>query len=378
MIARHVRVQRSLLLLSLGLLCLLCAQAQVAAESAYEQIRGTISTLADSDYAKPLILSVTKHGRPILGVVITDPAVPIKGKTRIVIVAGQHGNEPSPAFSAAELALRWASEDSFADLRRNAVVLIIPTANPDGLANSTRFVSSGADPNRDWDRLSLPETRTIAKVIDRWKPHLVLDEHEWNLTDGYRFDCVELSSNAPNQSLVSLARRIRAESMPAEFSPVDSQPWRDPSLFHRHFLAEGYLTYLIETSPSESIAAKQRLYMQLTVALSRQAVANREAIDACSASAEPCKLPELIAAWRPEPQPVLPRKKSFGAEAAVAMAAIYCLLLLCGQVKRSSASWFSESKTVSPRAACVPTTPYGMLPEITFRSRASRQMRRGR
>lgn len=377
MIAPRYRVSRFITLLLAGLICLFCTQPRAVAMSTFEQIRGKLNSLSDSDYAKPMVLSLTKHGRPILGVAITDPSVPIEDKTRIVIVAGQHGNEPNSAFAAAELALRWSSDDVFADLRQDALVLIIPAANPDGLAHGTRYDSSGADPNRDWNRLSLPETSTIAHVIDKWKPHLILDEHEWSQTDGYRFDCVELSGSEANPSLISLARHIRAASMPAAFSPVDSQPWRDPSLFHRHFFAEGYLTYLIETSPGESLVAKQRLYIQLSIALSRQAVANRDAIDRCSASSRDYSLPAQIAAWRPTLQPAR-EGKSFCGEAAVALAAIYCLLLLCGQAKKSSVAGVGEAKRMAPRGTCVPATPYGMLPEITYRSQASRRSRRGR
>ncbi len=368
---------RLLPLLLAALICMLCASSSLRAESAYEEIREKVSTLAGSDYAKPLILAVTKQGRPVFGVAITDPTAPIKSKARIVIVAGQHGNEPCAAHAAAELALRWASEEGFADLRRNAMVLIIPAANPDGLAHGTRSGSSGVDPNRDWSRLSLVETRTIARAIEEWKPHLILDKHEWSQTDGYRFDCVELSGVAPDQSLVELGKRIRANAMPAEFSAVDSLPGRNPSLFHRRFLAKGYLTYLIETSPEESPAAKQRHYIQLSMSLARQAVAHRERIEACSAAGRQHELPEQVAGWRERRSPVA-QKAAFGVEAVVGMAALYCLLLLSAQMKRPMARWRREERLLAPRRACVPATPFGVLPEITCRSRASRQGRRGR
>lgn len=374
MTAPRVRSLLTIPLCILGLSCLTGVQSPAAAVSAFEQIRAKISTLAETDCARPLILSVTKSGRPIFGIAITDPYRLTDDKARIVIVSGQHGNEPNSAFATAELALRWANDDAFADLRRGAIVLIIPAANPDGLAHGTRYASSGADPNRDWNRLSLVETSAIARVIDNWKPHLILDEHEWSQTDGYRFDCVELSGTAPDSNLVALGKRIRAESMPAAFAPVDSQQGRNPSLFHRHFLAKGYLTYLIETSPSESLVAKQRLYIQLSAAMSRQAVTHRESIESCSASSQRCQLPREVVAWR-EPEHLV-QKASFGVEAAVGMAAVYCLLLLCGHLRKSSGGWLREGKRAAAHSACVPATPYGMLPELTYRSRASRQSRR--
>lgn len=365
----------SILLPLLWLIGLASGQTGTSADSAYDQIRATIGTLSESNCATPLILTVTKQGRPVFGVAITEPQTPLEDKTRIVIVAGQHGNEPYAALAVAQLALRWANDDAFADLRRDAVALIVPVVNPDGLAGGRRFVSSGADPNRDWGRLSLDETRTVAAAIDRWRPHLILDEHEWSQTDGYRFDCVELSGDAPNRALVTLGKRMRAASMPATFSPVDSLPGRDRSLLHRHFLAKGYLTFLIETSPEESVVTKQRHYIQLSAALSRQAVANRDAIEACSASSGEYRLPPQLVAVR-EPQPAV-QKASFGVEAAAAMAAVYCLLLLCGQMRKSG-GWSRETRPLAQRSACVPATPHGMLPEITFRSQASRKARRGR
>lgn len=377
MTALRETLLRLIPLLLAALICLVCVTTSLRAESAFDQIRAEISTLAGSDYAKPLILGVTEQGRPIFGIAITDPAAAVENKARIVIVAGQHGNEPAAAFSAAELAIRWANDEAFADLRQNAVVMIIPVANPDGLAVGTRHDSSGLDPNRDWNRRSLIETATIARTIDRWKPHLILDEHEWSQTDGYIFDCVELSGVAPNHALVTLGKRIREQAMPAEVSAVDSLPGRDASLFHRHFLARGYLTYLIETSPEQSAAAKQRLYIQLSMALSRQAVTHRKRIESCSASSKTCRLPEQVAVWR-EPRPPVAGKASLGAEAMIGMAALYCLLLLSGQLKRSTVVWAREYRPLAPRGSYVPGTPFGVLPEITYRSRASRLSKRGR
>ena len=175
--------------------------------------------------------------------------MPVNSKTRIVIVAGQHGDEPHPALSVAELAVRWSSEPGFAELRRKSIVLIIPDANPDGLSHGTRCNSSGADLNRDWDDLSQPETRGIAHLIGQWKPHLVIDEHEVE-PDRRPPQQLRGVGSAQRQARTDLDRQAsKVRIVSAAFAAIDSRPGRDTSLLHRHFGNQGYLAYLVETCP---------------------------------------------------------------------------------------------------------------------------------
>ncbi len=211
---------------AIQLILLLVAVAPAGA-STYTQIHDMIGGIKASSSARVIDVAHSRQGRQVLGVVITDPRSPVGSKARIVIIAGQHGDEQHPALSIAELALRWASGPDFEELRRRSIVAIIPDANPDGLARETRRNSSGADLNRDWDNLSQPETRGIARLIERWKPHLVLDEHEWVATDQRYTNCVELAQPHGRAGLISLAKRVRSQSVGSGFVAIDSRPDRD-------------------------------------------------------------------------------------------------------------------------------------------------------
>lgn len=345
--------------------------------STYTQVNSILQHLKSSQNTRLITLTSSGQGRPLVGAAITDPGSPVQAKARVIIIAGQHGNEPNPALSSAQLALRWATEPALEDLRRHAIVMIIPAANPDGLAGATRFDGSGLDLNRDWSRRTQSETSAIARTIDQWKPHLVIDEHEWSRTDGYRFNCIELSQTCPNADLVTLARRLRRDAACVGFAEIDSQPGRNLSLLHRYCAARGYLSYLVETSPAESASEKREMYCSVSIALTRRAVAAREAIDACSASANGYELPAQLVGWhRSRPARQIGQ---VGVQVGVVLAALYCLLLVCGRrTTLPEGSPVAVRVRYRPMTDTAPVTPHGLVPELTCRSRVSRRIRRAR
>jgi hypothetical protein len=128
-----------------------------------------------------------------------------------------HGNEISSCDAALALAhhLLAAQGDEGADLvRREAIVLIDPLANPDGRA---RFLASNGlgraaspdaerwaaehdepwpggrgghylfDMNRDWFALTQPETRGRVRFFLEWYPQVVVDLHEMGGDSTYYF-----------------------------------------------------------------------------------------------------------------------------------------------------------------------------------------------
>ncbi|MGD2136058.1 MAG: M14 family metallopeptidase, partial [Gemmatimonadales bacterium] len=171
-------------------------------------------------------IGVTTLGRPLLLVTISDPA----NQTRLdAIRNGQamladprgvtaeridslirhapvavfinnniHSTEIGSSQFSMVLAHRLATDPSYAEVRRNVVVLMTPSANPDGLdtvvawyrANKgTRFEAGplpwlyhpyvGHDNNRDWFMLTQAETRAISGVLYRdWFPEVVWDVHQ--------------------------------------------------------------------------------------------------------------------------------------------------------------------------------------------------------
>ncbi len=130
-----------------------------------------------------------------------------EAKTVPIILATQHSNEIGAALMTMELAYELATrEDSETrEIRANSIVLIIPSANPDGIDIIgdwyRRWLNTpyegcdlaclyhpyvGHDNNRDWFMLTQPENRLYAALHNREHPQLVFDMHQMN-RDGARF-----------------------------------------------------------------------------------------------------------------------------------------------------------------------------------------------
>ncbi len=124
-------------------------------------------------------------------------------KPRILIVGGQHGNEPAGIAASIVLPYSLVADmppSLFFDtdsLVNSLNIAIIPLANPDGFARylecisvnpgpswlntcpSARLNSRYADINRDWMYLEQEETKAIHSFINKYNPDLVLDLHEF-------------------------------------------------------------------------------------------------------------------------------------------------------------------------------------------------------
>jgi len=124
-------------------------------------------------------------GRPI------DVYVFGSGKPSVLVVGGIHGDE-RPAAEMGELLLAHLKLIGASRFRNRVVV--IPVANPDGVAAGTRGNSRGVDINRNFPTkdfvtgcsgryhggrkpLSEPETRAIFDTVCRYHPALILTFH---------------------------------------------------------------------------------------------------------------------------------------------------------------------------------------------------------
>jgi len=118
------------------------------------------------------LIGHSEAGRPIF-VVHTGPPT---AAVRILIVAGQHGDEPR----GREAVRRFAHSGSRARPGSPPVALaIVPELNPDGIVQGTRRNAHGIDLNRDHVRLAGSETRALHQFVRTWRPHLVLDVHDF-------------------------------------------------------------------------------------------------------------------------------------------------------------------------------------------------------
>ncbi|MFQ5804850.1 MAG: DUF2817 domain-containing protein [Phycisphaerae bacterium] len=125
------------------------------------------------------------RGVPLIMEVLGD------GPDSVLIVAGIHGNEPTGAIVAAQLARFLESHPAFLNGR---TVAIFAQANPDGLVSGRRTNANGVDLNRnfpatDWclaepDQTnhgpfsaSEPETLAVMTAIEIIKPRRIVDIH---------------------------------------------------------------------------------------------------------------------------------------------------------------------------------------------------------
>ena len=365
--------------LALGVLASvpLCAQLN-ASPAAIEFTNRAINRAAKNANAVQITSGQSAEKRPLRGVVVSDPRVPPSTKARVLVIAGQHGNEPNPSLAISQLAAEWAASADFADLRRKSLVLFLPVANPDGFARGSRLDSAGADLNRDWGVFSRPETRAIAGLIERWRPHVLVDAHEWTGTDSGGPQCVEISGESASPELLEVARRLRAASLVDGVTSIDSRPGRSTGLFHRYFAHRGYAAYLIETSPYTPVCEKDRLYRVLIVAIVRGAVEKRKQIETCSRAGGKCVLPPEIIAWHcSEPgRNATPTERATVTVGACASAAACCLLMF-GQNRRRPARWLRSLRRCSAADIGLTLTPRGLIPDLTSRSWVSRRTRSG-
>ncbi len=130
------------------------------------------------------------------------------GKVVVAISCSIHSTEIVASQMSMQLAYELASagDDATREILQNTILILIPSANPDGIdivANwyrktlGTKYEGqeppelyhhyAGHDDNRDWFMLDLRETRAISRLFWReWFPQIVYDIHQQG-PNGSRF-----------------------------------------------------------------------------------------------------------------------------------------------------------------------------------------------
>ncbi len=128
------------------------------------------------------IAGTSVEGRPMLYIVLGE------GPDVIFILATIHGNEPAGTPLVRRLTRHLQQNRQI--LNGRAVVLL-PVANPDGLANGTRHNVNNVDLNRNFiaanrsnkvpggaEALSEPEAHAIYKIIQQHNPDRIVSIHQ--------------------------------------------------------------------------------------------------------------------------------------------------------------------------------------------------------
>lgn len=139
------------------------------------------------------------------------------GRPVVFIIGQSHGNEPAGGEAALAVA-QSLGEGELRPLLDRITVVIMPRVNPDGAHYFWRATASCVDVNRDHVKAALPETAALRRVMNEFRPELVIDAHEFSVATRWiekfgvlqSYDFMMLYATNPNvpAALTDLAERV--------------------------------------------------------------------------------------------------------------------------------------------------------------------------
>ncbi|WP_258938612.1 M14 family zinc carboxypeptidase [Actinomadura luteofluorescens] len=146
---------------------------------------------------------------------ITDRGVPI-----LWVSGNVHGDEPSGTDAALRVLrdLGDRADCAATGILANALVIVLPTQNPDGRTLQTRQNAYGFDMNRDWFARTQPETDGKLAMLNQYPPALYIDAHEMG-GDSFFFppNADPIYHETPEQA-IGWINDLYGASMAAEFT----------------------------------------------------------------------------------------------------------------------------------------------------------------
>ncbi len=154
-----------------------------------------------------MIFSELESGASLEGHHITVFKTDIKAQKYLYLIGGVHGDEVEGVYVLKELFSWLKNEHSLKDLP----MIVIPILNVDGYKNQTRVNAHLVDlnrnlPTKDWSggykeakynpgpkALSEPENQFLVKLLDKYRPGLILSFHTWKPILNYNGDCKDVA-----------------------------------------------------------------------------------------------------------------------------------------------------------------------------------------
>ena len=135
--------------------------------------RMTTSGLARVRASAAQLMDPSTRPRDAAAIARRDPAI-------LWIAGNVHGGEESGTDASLRVLWELADRSDCAakQILDEALVVLLPTQNPDGRELDTRRNAYGFDMNRDWFARTQPETDGKLEMLRRYPPVLFIDAHE--------------------------------------------------------------------------------------------------------------------------------------------------------------------------------------------------------
>lgn len=154
-----------------------------------------------------MIFSELESGESCEGHPIPVFKTDIKAPKYLYLMAGVHGDEVEGVYVLKELFSWLKTEHTLKDMP----IVVIPILNVDGYRQQTRVNAHSVDlnrnlPTKDWTAtatqakynpgpkpLSEPENQFLVKLLDKYKPGLIISFHTWKPILNYNGDCKDIA-----------------------------------------------------------------------------------------------------------------------------------------------------------------------------------------
>jgi len=127
----------------------------------------------------------SQRGSPIQALVATrapgiqPSALYDSRRPTVMLVAGQHGDEPAGTEALLIIARELAPGGLLEPLLQQINVILVPRANPDAVEAGTRNAADGTDIAHDHLLLNTPEAKALATLARDYRPVAVVDLQEF-------------------------------------------------------------------------------------------------------------------------------------------------------------------------------------------------------